>query len=315
MKPPKLVFIVIGFMLASGGGPGRSQATQTVSNPPRSTIRVDSNLVDLPVTVTDQNGRFIDDLSKNNFRVLDNGKQRDIAVFDHGDVPVTVGLVVDHSGSMTMKLAEVRAAAAEFIEASNPQDQLFVVNFNEDVSFTLPVLLPFTSDAEKLRTAIAGSDARGNTALYDAVIDSLDHLKLSGQSRHALIVVTDGGDNASQHTFQQLVTRAMKSKAQIYCIGIYDEGDRDAKPAELKKLAQLTGGEAYFPRTVTEVSQINRKIADTLRKQYTLGILPSTEGGWRSIRVIAIATDSQQLRVQTRSGYIFSENQGAKDQG
>jgi Ca-activated chloride channel family protein len=304
-----LQVIIVAILSASGIAFARFRASQPTDDSRQIPITVQSNLVDLPVAVTDRTGHFVDYLSKENFRVLDNGKQREIVVFDHGDLPVTVGLVVDHSGSMGSKLTEVNAAAAAFARSSNQQDQLFVVNFNNVVLLTLPQSLAFTSDIRMLQTAIGSSDARGNTALYDAVIDSLDHLKLSTQERKALIIVTDGADNASQHNFQQMLATAMKSKAQIYCIGIYDQHDREAKPAELKRLAKITGGEAYFPRTVGEVSDISQKIANSLREQYTLGIMPATNARgntWRSIRVVATAPGNTKLKVTTRSGYLFS---------
>src|SRR5579862_4906520 len=139
----------------------------------QSPISVRVNIVDLPVSVTDRNGSIVDNLTKDNFRILEDGRQQAISIYEHQDLPVTVGLVVDHSGSMGSKLPEVAAAAAAFAKSSNPQDQLFVVNFNNVVLLTLPQSLAFTSDIRMLQTAIGSSDARGNTALYDAVIDSL----------------------------------------------------------------------------------------------------------------------------------------------
>lgn len=300
--------MILGALLISGLALARVEARQPADD--LVPISVHTNLVDLPVVVTDRSGHFVDHLSKNNFRVFENGRQREIVVFDQGDLPITVGLVVDHSGSMESKLSEVNAAAAAFAKSSNAQDQLFVVNFNDAVTFTLPPRLPFTSDVPTLQTAMGEAGARGNTALYDAIIDSLDHLKLSNQQRQALIVVTDGGDNASEHSFQQMLARAMKSKAQIYCIAIYDSGDRDARPTELKKLAKTTGGEAYFPRSIGEVSEISQAIADRLRKQYTLGIIPgdgTAANRWRSIRVLATSPGSHKWKVATRSGYAFTD--------
>jgi len=277
------------------------------SNP----ISVSTNLVDLPITVTDRKGNFVDGLAKENFRIFENGRQETISMFGRQDLPVAVGLVVDHSASMGPKLAEVSAAAEAFARSSNPQDHLFVVNFNEVVALTLPAAVPFTSDERELRAALAGTGANGQTALYDAVIEALRHLSLSSFNRHALILVTDGGDNASRHTQAQMLDAARMSNAQIYCIGIYNgEEDPDASPRVLRKLAKATGGGAYFPSSPAEVNDITRKIAVNLRKQYTLGFAPEARTeGWQTIRVVA--SGNEKLNVHARAGYLFSNRPAA----
>ncbi len=274
----------------------------TESNP----ISVSTNLVDIPITVTDRKGNFVDGLAKENFRIFENGRQATISMFGRQDLPVAVGLVVDHSASMGRKLAEVGAAAEAFVRSSNPQDHLFVVNFNEVVALTLPAAVPFTSDERELRAALAGTGAKGQTALYDAVIDALGHLSLSSLNRHALILVTDGGDNASRHTQAQMLDASRMSNAQIYCIGIYNgEEDPDANLRVLRKLAKATGGEEYLPSSPAEVTDITRKIAVNLRKQYTLGFAPEARTeGWQTIRVVA--SGNGKLNVHARGGYLFS---------
>lgn len=302
-------FLIAAIFLASGSVPARPQSTADApeSQPEPSAIRVRSNLVDLPVSVTDHQGNFIENLTEENFRVLDEGQQQKIALFEPRDLPVTVGLVVDHSGSMSSKLPEVSAAGAAFVKSSNPRDRLFVVNFNEMVSLMLPAAVSFTSDPAELERAIGGPTARGQTALYDAVIDALDHLNQSKQERQALILVTDGGDNASRHTFRQMIEVAMKSRALVYPIAIYDANDEDAKPRELIKLAKVTGGESYFPTNVAEVVDISRKIAATLRKDYMLGFVPPPQSSrsWRTVRVLVSAPGKPKLVVRTRAGYVF----------
>jgi len=274
----------------------------------QSPISVSTNLVDLPISVTDRKGDFVDGLELQNFRVFENGREEKISMFGRQDLPVAVGLIVDHSASMGPKLAEVSAAAEEFVRSSNAQDRLFVVSFNEVVSLTLPGAKPFTSDEGELRLALAGNRARGQTALYDGVFDALKHLSLSSLKRQALILVTDGGDNASKHTLRQTLDAAMMSEAQIFCIGIYDGNDPDASPRVLRKLAKSTGGEAYFPSSPMEVTQITQKIAVNLRKQYTLGFEPEDHAkGWRTIRVVA--SGSKKLNVHSRTGYLFSDGQ------
>lgn len=284
-----------------------SSQPQAVGNQQSSTpISISSNLVDLPVSVTDRRGNFVDGLNKDNFHVYENGREQRISIFGRQDLPVAVGLVVDHSGSMGPKLAEISAAAEEFAKSSNPADHLFVVNFNEMVSMMLPASVPFTSSEAELRAALANGNAVGQTALYDAVTDALDHLKMSPLKRQALIVVTDGGDNASRHTLDQLLDLAMRSEAQIFCIGIYDAQDPDAKPSVLRRLARITGGEAYFPESVMQVADLTHKIAVNLRKQYDLGFTPEDRAqGWRSVRVVA--SNGGKLHVHSRMGYLFSQ--------
>jgi len=278
-----------------------SSPSQVVQKP----ISVSANLVDLPITVTDRKGNFVDGLEKENFRVFENGRQEEISLFGRQDLPVAVGLVVDHSASMGPKLREVSAAAEAFARSSNASDHLFVVNFNEIVSLTLPSAKPFTSDENELRSALAINDARGQTALYDAVIDALRHLSLSSLKRQALILVTDGGDNVSRHSFKEALDAAKMSEVQIFCIGIYNGEDPDASPSVLRKLAKATGGEAYFPSSPSEVTDITQKIAVNLRKQYTLGFAPDDHAeGWRTIRVVA--SGKEKLNVHTRAGYLFT---------
>lgn len=293
-------------LIALGNSVLQAQSAPQPYLPESNPISVSTNLVDLPITVTDRKGNFVDGLAKENFRIFENGRQETISMFGRQDLPVAVGLVVDHSASMGPKLAEVSAAAEAFARSSNPQDHLFVVNFNELVTLTLPAALPFTSDERELRSALAGTGANGQTALYDAVIDALRHLSLSSLNRHALILVTDGGDNASRHTQAQMLDAARMSSAQIYCIAIYNgEEDPDASPRVLRKLAKATGGEAYFPSSPSEVTDLTRKIAVNLRKQYTLGFAPEARTeGWRTIRVVA--SGNEKLNVHARAGYLFS---------
>jgi len=290
--------------IALGFGSGGVQSAPTSDEQEPVPISVRTNLVDLQVSVTDRKDNFVDGLGKNNFHIFEEGREQDIGFFGRQDLPVAVGIVVDHSGSMGPKLVEVAAAAEAFAHSSNPQDDLFVVNFNETVSLTLPAPNPFTSNEQALRLALREPWARGETALYDAVIDALDHLMLSQLQRQALIVVTDGGDNASKHNLNQVLDLARTSRAQIYCIGIYDGEDPDANPGVLRKFGKLTGGEAYFPSSPTEVTEITRTIALNLRKEYLLGFTPDDhKEGWRAIRVVASGTE--KLKVHARAGYML----------
>jgi Ca-activated chloride channel homolog len=308
MKGLAGIFGLLGLMVLNGSTIQAQSALERSPDENPSPISISTNLVDLLIAVTDRKGNFVDGLQQQNFQVFENGRRQPISIFGRQDLPVAVGLVVDHSASMGPKLREVSAAAEEFARSSNPQDHLFVVNFNEMVSLTLPGAASFTSNEGELRLALAGRGAQGQTALYDAVIDALEHLRLSSLNRQALILVTDGGDNASRHTQKEMFDAARMSNAQIYCIGIYDNDDPDASPRALRRLAKVTGGEAYFPSSPSETTDITRKIATNLREQYLLGFAPEARTeGWQTVRVVA--SGNEKMSVRSRSGFLFSNPQ------
>jgi Ca-activated chloride channel homolog len=270
-------------------------------------ISVDVRLVVLPVIVTDRKGKAVSGLRQDSFRVFDDGRAQQIALFQAEDVPVTVGLVIDNSGSMRAKRPEVIAAAEEFANSSNSQDQLFVVNFNQTVSMGLPSRIPFTSNIQELLGAVSRTPASGNTALYDGVAAALQHLKGGTTARKALIVISDGGDNASRLGFRQLLQQAEASNAQIYSIGVFDPNFAGDDPNVLRRLAKVTGGQAYFPESASAVPGICQQIARNLRQQYTLGYHPSGSnvgGQYHAVRVTAAVKGGGKLRVSTRSGYL-----------
>ena len=224
---------------------------QTRLRPGSAIISVDVDLVVLHATVRDRKGGFVSGLRKENFRVFEDGVPQEIRVFQHEDVPVAVGLIVDNSGSMGRKRKDVTAAALAFVRSSNPQDEMFVVNFNERISFGLPDTELFSASAAELERALNGVPANGKTALYDAIEAGLAHLKKATLDKKVLIVISDGGDNASHHTLGQVLESAGRSDAIIYTIGLFDEYDEDRNPGVLKKIARATGGEAFLP-TETE---------------------------------------------------------------
>src|SRR5271157_476880 len=209
-------------------------------------ISVNVDLVVLQATARDRKGRLVSDLRERDFQVYEDGVRQAIRLFRHEDIPVTVGLVIDHSGSMHSKLPEVIAAARTFVQTSNPEDLLFVVNFNEKVTLGLPAAMSFTNRPEELERAISSVPALGMTALYDAVAVSLRRLQ-EGGDRKVLIVISDGGDNASKHSLDEVLKMAEQSSALIYTIGILDVAEPDRNPGVLRRLAQVTGGEAFFP--------------------------------------------------------------------
>ncbi len=242
-----------------------------------------------------------------NFRVYEDGRQQEITLFRNEDIPVTVGLVVDHSGSMASKQIEVVEGAQAFVQASNPQDREFVVNFADEVSFGLRNDAPFTSNVDELRTALSAVSASGRTALYDAVAIALENLQKDPLDKKVLLLISDGGDNASKRNFAQVLRMAQTFNVIIYSIGLFDQNSADQNPKVLKKFSDETGGYAYFPTSHSEVISVCRQIAIDVRHQYILGYAPADLGrsGYRKIRVNVTAPDQGKLLVRTRAGYYF----------
>jgi Ca-activated chloride channel family protein len=270
-------------------------------------LSVSVDLVALQASVHDKAGSYVSDLHEQDFEVYEDGVRQPIRLFRHEDVPVTVGLVIDHSGSMRRKLAHVTAAARTFVQSSNSEDQMFVVNFNEKVTLGLPDAIPFTDRPDELAAAISNAPVEGQTALYDAIVNAHQRLQAGNRDRKVLIVISDGGDNASSHTLADVLKVSGQSNALVYTIGIFDEDDEDRNLAVLRRLAHATGGEAFFPGQLDEVVAICERIARDIRHQYTIGYAASGNskpGAWRAIRVVARATGKGKLSVRTRSGYI-----------
>ncbi len=288
--------------VASSQETSPSQSCQ--SNP--YTISVNVDMVVLHASVRDRKGILVSGLDKEDFQVYEDGVLQQINYFSHEDIPVTVGLVVDNSGSMRPKRPEVIAAALAFARSSNPEDQMFAVSFNENVSFGLPADHPFTDQGAQLDAALSRIAANGMTALYDAVAAALEHLKKGNRDKKVLLVVSDGGDNASQHNLAQVMAMAGQPDAIIYTIGLFDPYDPDRNPHMLKQLAKATGGEAFLPESLADVTPVCERIARDIRNQYTLVYVPTNgrqDGTYRVIQVKAGAKDRGRLLVRTRAGY------------
>jgi Ca-activated chloride channel homolog len=270
-------------------------------------LSVDVDLVIFNVTVTDSKGHAVKGLSKDNFRVFEAGQEQTIQFVRPEDIPATVGLLIDNSGSMRRKRSDVIDAALAFAEASNPQDEIFIVNFNERVFMGLPHGMPFTSDLNQLRASLQNTRAEGKTALYDAVTTGLKHLEMGTHQRKALVVISDGGDNASGASERNVLTSAEQSNATIYTIDIDDPDDKDQNPKTLQELAKLTAGESYRAKSLDELPGIWRKIAGGIRDQYTIGYVSKNrahDGAFRYVKVQATGTDARPLRVRARKGYF-----------
>jgi VWFA-related protein len=260
-------------------------------------------------------------LSKDDFRIYEDGVLQNIRYFSHDDIPIAAGIVVDNSASMAPKRDDVIAAALAFVRSSNPQDQMFVVNFNDHVSFGLPADVLFTNSHEQLQLALSGIRAIGETSLYDGVAAALDHLNLGNRDKKVLILISDGGDDASKHTMAQVIDMAQHSAAIIYTIGIFTGQDGDQNPSVLRRLAKETGGEAFFPESSNEITSICEEIARDIRSQYTLTYAPANalqDTRYRAIEVKASAPGRGRLSVRTRTGYFLppstpdSGSQGAR---
>lgn len=291
--------------------PALAQAQQSSSPKSHSddiyAISVNVDVVVLHATTQDRRGTLVSGLNKDDFQIYEDGTLQPIKYFSHEDIPVTVGLVVDNSGSMSSKRADVIAAGLAFARSSNPQDQMFVINFNEKVSFGLPENVAFTGEVPQLEIALSKLTPDGETALYDAVATALAHLKKGNRDKKVLIVISDGGDNASKHKLAEITAAAGQSSAIIYTIGIFDEADGDRNPGVLKQLAKDTGGETFLPDSSKDVVPICERIARDIRNQYTLGYVPTNrkrDGTYRGIQVKAIAPGHGRLSVRTRTGYF-----------
>jgi len=307
----RLVLNALLWTLASAGGGGQTTASKSAGAGEQKefTIQTTSRLVLLDVSVKDPAGGFVSGLAKDNFKVFENGKQQAVSQFANSDIPVTVGIAVDESGSMRPKRAQVLTAALVFIQASNPMDEMFVVNFNEKPRRGLPDELLFSDDPKQLRAALWQGNPEGRTALYDAIEMSLHQLDFGRQAKKALVVISDGGDNHSQQTLGEVKHNVLASLATIYTIGIYDDDDPEKNEGVLKELAHVSGGVFYHPQTLEEIVPICRQIAKDIRERYTVGYVPSVEGKMvRHLKVVASSPEHPKLEVRTRTSYVFPEN-------
>jgi len=297
-------FAPILLLLAAFGLPAQEQEKDPV-------FTSDTRLVVLHATVLDAKGRLVTDLRRDAFTVLENGVPQDLKIFRREDVPVSMGLIIDNSGSMREKRQKVAAAALGLVKASNPQDEVFIVNFNDEAYLDQP----FTSDHKKLEEALSRIDTRGGTAMRDAVTMSIDYMKEKGKkAKKVLLVVTDGDDNtsAASNTLEKLVNKAQQSEILLYCIGLLSEEERGkAKRAQraLNALSNATGGLAYFPKDVTDMDQFALQVAHEIRNQYILAYTPKImelDGTYRRIQVTAKGPNRPVVR--TRSGYYATRD-------
>jgi Ca-activated chloride channel homolog len=293
------------------GEPGQAGDSSVQGDAGQFVFRKQVEEVVLHATVVDQQNNLVSDLARGGFQVYEDGKLQQITSFHQEHVPVALGILIDNSGSMLPKRAAVNQAALNLIRSTNPQDEIFVVNFGEEYYLDQD----FTNDEAKLKAALEHIETRGSTALYDAVVASATHMKEETTlPKRALLVVTDGGDNASQDTLEEAVhSLEQKDGPVVYVIALTTPAKRmTSNMRALEALSQKTGGTAYFPADVQEVDSITRQIASAIRSQYVIGYKSSSTASghvFHGIDVQAFDANRKKLRVQTRNGY-YSDSKG-----
>ncbi len=297
---------------APGGPPAEAGQSPESNEGGVFVFKKEVNEVVLHATVVDDKQRMITNLDKGAFTVLEDGKPQAITSFRHEDIPVAMAVVIDNSGSMREKRPKVNQAALNLVRSSNAQDQVFIVNFNDEYYLDQD----FTSNINQLKEALEKIEARGGTALYDAVVASADHLKKNAKlERKVLFVVTDGEDNASRESLEQAVRRLQEENGPtVYAIGLLGEEKQRRAHRALQTMTERTGGISFFPRTLDEVDAISRSVAHDIRNQYTIGYKPTnpkSTGGYRAIHVDARAHGYGKLTVRTRSGYYAGQERAS----
>jgi Ca-activated chloride channel homolog len=270
-------------------------------------FRSESDLVVLHVTVFNGRAEAVPDLSQDAFSVLEDNTPQDITFFTSGNVPVAVGLVLDNSGSMIARQGMLIAGGGAFARSSHPGDELFTIHFNERVAFGLPGGLAFTDRESLLTAALARFRAGGRTALHDAVMAGLDHLESASHQKRVLVVLSDGEDNASAHSEDEMIERARNSNAIVYTVSNGNgRAGLGGNARLLRKLAGVAGGIAYFPDTDRKVVETLDQVAASIRRGYLIGYAPSNtlhDGTYRSVKVIVHTPGQKNLRVRSRDGY------------
>jgi VWFA-related protein len=309
-------------MAGSNGGQRIELASQGDAQPPISTENRHRGYhfhliggvatVILNVTVFGKNRKSVAGLKQNHFHVYEDNVEQMVRLFLPENTPATIGLIIDNAGTLSERHTDVMSAAWSFIAASNPEDEMFIVNFNREASLALAPSQPFTSDRHELKTALSQARSEGPTALYDALSLSLHHLEMSSRLHKAIVVLSDGGvpNNSMTTTFDEVLWLAQQSGVTIYCIGIYDAGQQDRNHTVLKSLATDSGGDAFFPDTIADLHSVWAGIAGAIQAQYTIGYAPSNpiqSGKYRKIHATVHQNRGDLLRVRLLPGYIADE--------
>jgi Ca-activated chloride channel family protein len=292
------------------------QTGKPPANPPSGDdviFRANTRLVLLPISVADKNGKLVTDLKQSAFKVYENGVEQPIKLFKREDVPVSLGVIIDNSGSMKEKRQKVETASMDMVKASNPQDEVFIVNFNDEAWLDVPM----TNDIKAMQAGVARIDSRGGTAMRDAISMSIDYLKKEGKrQKKVLLVITDGNDNASTINLERLVSRAQQNEVLLFSIGLLNEEERhEARIAKraLDTLTRESGGLTFYPKSVADVDQIALQVAREIRNQYTIAYsptVPEMDGSFRQIKVTVNGPGHPLVR--TRTGYYATPDEAGK---
>jgi Ca-activated chloride channel family protein len=274
------------------------------------TFSARAELVVLHVTVEDRKGTYVSGLAQEAFTVLEDGRPQQVQFFSAADTPASIGLLVDNSTSMMNKREMVVGAAVGFTQVSNPEDEVFVLAFNENVAeIWKPRVIGASNMVSMRATLLGGIAAHGKTALYDAIARGLDGLNQGKHTRQVLVVISDGSDNASTMTLDEVIARTRASEAAIFTVMLKDPIDREGNPKLLKRLANETGGEAFEPDRLDDIPETLKHIARDIRSAYTIGFVPSSAAGDRALRKLRVdvRTQGRTLKARTRGGYVIKE--------
>jgi len=261
------------------------------------------------VTVTDPYGRLVTGLEQNNFRAFEDGSEQEILRFSSEDVPVSIGVIFDMSGSMADKIEKSRLAAMQFFRTANPQDEFFLVNFNDRAQ----LVSSFTGSVEDLQNRLMFTSAHGMTALFDGIYLGLSQIRGAHNTKKALLIISDGGDNHSRYSENEIRKFVQEADVQIYAIGVYDENggkmpEEVAGPGLLNDLTQMTGGRTFAVQGLNDLPDIATKISMELRNQYVLGYRPGNrarDGKWRKIKIkLRPPKGLPPLTIYSRNGYF-----------
>jgi Ca-activated chloride channel family protein len=274
-------------------------------------LNVNVDLTEVHISVTDEKDRPVGNLKRENFRVFEDQFEQQLSVFKHEDIPVSLGLVIDNSRSMEPRKQRLDAAAVSFVRKSNPEDETFIVHFDD----TARLDQDFTNSIPVLEEVLAAVKPYGQTAIYDALILSLDHMQHARNPKKAVLLMTDGIDNSSKHTLDEAIETTSRSHVAVYTVGLLSESGGQKAEDSLVRIAEASGGRAYFPLTVDEAHADMERVARDLREQYTLGYIPSNptrSGRWRSVRVEIIPPAglprATRLNANYRHGYYGPGN-------
>jgi Ca-activated chloride channel homolog len=269
-------------------------------------LNVDVDLVEVHVNVTDEQDRPIGNLTKDNFRLVEDRVPQDISVFKHEDLPVSLGLVIDNSRSIEPRKQRLDAAALSFVRKSNPQDETFIVHFDDEARLDQD----FTPSINDLEKTLADAKPFGQTAIYDALILALEHMEKAKEQKRAILLITDGVDNVSKHTLAEAVDATKRAHVAVYTVGLLSLSGGQKAEDSLIQIAEASGGGAFFPQTVEEAHAVVERVARDLREQYTLGYFPTNpnrDGAWRSVRVEVTPpvgfSVKRKLNANYRHGY------------